>query len=83
MGRSIRIIGIVSPDNSTYRDMLAVKEACEKADISLPFAVEKYFESLEKKVPHIERSNIDSEIYEVKVKEIPTGVDCIQFIISY
>lgn len=83
MGRSLRIVGIVSEDNSTYRDMLGVRNACIQAKIDVPMNVEAYFDNLEKRIAYRDLSNVDSEILEFGISDIPTGVDLIRIIMTY
>lgn len=45
MGMSTHVVGLRSADNSQYRRMIGVVEACAEADVPLPDLVQRYFGS--------------------------------------
>ncbi len=96
MGMSTSIIGFVSSENETYKKHCKVLRACIDANINkLPEETAEYFgvnfpdkylfeDKLEVKIPHSEWDDGDtSQGYEIKVSEIPEGVEIIRFFNSY
>jgi len=96
MGMSTYVKGFVSPENETYKKHCKVLDACIEAGISkLPEETAKYFdceypegylfeEKLEVSIPQHEWDDGDMcNGYEIKVSEIPEGVEVIRFVNSY
>jgi hypothetical protein len=94
MGMSTSVVFLRSKDNEQYQKMLRVAQTCTEAGVDLPDEVEDYFDGeyewnpegpLEMdadkflKEHHAEMQ----EGYEIKVSDIPEGVDVIRFINSY
>jgi len=96
MGMSTCVKGFVSPKNETYKKHCKVLRACIDAGVSeLPKETAEYFgskfpeeylfeEKLEVKIKQYGWTNNDmSDGLEIKVSEIPEGVEVIRFINSY
>lgn len=89
------VIGLRTTNDPTYKKHLAVLEACRAAEIEeLPAETAKYFgssdgykgleeEVLQVKIPTTDYREDMSEGYEVKVADIPQGVEIIRFVNSY
>jgi hypothetical protein len=78
----LELIALVDENNSTYKDMLQVQQACIKAEINVPTHVEKYLNSLEKGITVSKVIGKNNRIYQFNVKDIPAGIDIIQIIIT-
>lgn len=88
---STYIYGIRSKDNPEYQKHVKVLEACREADIEkLPQETANYFQCenprdaeiespLVVKVPKTEYREDMTEGYEIKVSDIPEGVEVIRF----
>jgi hypothetical protein len=96
MGMSTNVIGIRSGNDSEYQKHSKVLRACLDAGIEkLPRETAEYFgekypyeglfeEVLEVSIPKIRWDNRDMcEGYEIKVNDIPLGVETIRFYNSY
>ena len=96
MGMSTYVKGFVSPNNETYKKHSKVLRACIDAGISeLPKETAEYFgseypeeylfeEKLEVEIKQHEWTDNDmSQGYEIKVSEIPKGVEVIRFVNSW
>ena len=91
MSMSTHVIGLRTDKDETYKKHLKVLKACIEADIEkLPAETAKYFdceypeeylaeEALTVEMPTKEWSNSHSSGYEIKVSEIPVGVETIRF----
>ncbi len=96
MGMSTWVIGLRTKDDPTYKKHLAVLEACKAAKIEeLPKESAEYWgskwpsdinpeDALQMKVPAKEWNDGDMQVgYELKVSDIPQGVEVIRFVNSY
>tara|TARA_R110000772_G_scaffold20466_2_gene56692 strand:- start:17259 stop:17546 length:288 start_codon:yes stop_codon:yes gene_type:complete len=95
MGMSTSIRGFVSPDNETYKKHSKVLRACIDADIEeLPKETAEYFgtkypeeylfeDKLEVSVPMYDYNEDMTQGYEIKLSEIPEGVETIRFTNSW
>ena len=95
MGMSTDVTGFVSPNNETYKKHCKVLRACIDAGISeLPKETAEYFNSkypseslfenkLSVDIVAKEWQNNSSSGFEIKVSEIPEGVDKIRFYNSW
>lgn len=95
MGMSTSVYGFVSPNNKIYRKHSKVLRACIDAGISeLPKETAEYFdceypeeylfeEKLEVSIPQHEYNEDMRQGYEIKVSEIPEGVEKIRFVNSW
>lgn len=93
MSLSIRIKGFVPPDN-TWKQMKAVWDACEAADIPVPREVSEFFNDAtpdERGVEHnlenspavIKYSDAERDGFEVDLSKLKTSIRVIRFYISY
>jgi hypothetical protein len=91
MGMSSRIRAFIPPDQK-WEKMKAVYDACTFANLSVPPEVSKFFDykapdpaGVEIKIPYSETSDSDScsDIFEVKVSDIPENATVIRFTNSY
>jgi hypothetical protein len=93
---STRVIGFRTSNDPIYKKHAAVLRACIDADIEeLPKETANYFgtkypdnylleEALQVEIPKTDWSDGDmSEGYEIRVSEIPAGVEIIRFTNSY
>ena len=95
MGMSTHIIGLTTENDPTYRKMAAVLRACAEAGIErLPDEVARYFghhwvdvgdltTKREAKLPLTEWRAEMAEGFEIRVSEIPAGVEIIRFYNSW
>ena len=85
-----------SPNNPVYQKYLKVLIACRNANVELPEVIAEYFKSsdpypglelepLEIDIPFSEfiDDKINSNIYVIRVSDIPDGTDLIKFINAY
>lgn len=97
MGMNIHVVGVRDLDK-TFKDMMAVKLACEKANVDYPNEVDDYFseygdvsdpeDSLRREMEHtkITTKKINEEgfnCWEVDLKSLPSDIKAVRFIISY
>lgn len=95
MSMSTWVIGLRTVNDPIYKKHLAVLKACDEADIEiLPKETTAYFKSeytdisiaeevLTVKIPFTEKSEDGTHSYEIKVSEIPQGVETIRFCNSW
>lgn len=97
MSHSIKVQGFIKPEDPQYKKHSAVLLACIEAGVSqMPPETAEYFdcspgevseylleEKLECNIPTTEYKADMEEGYEVKVSDIPEGVDKIRFYISW
>ena len=93
MGMSSYVVFLRSKNNKHYQKMLKIRHACNDADIDVPDEVEDYFGgdtdgyplrvSAKDVVKKYSNSDECSDVLEIKVADIPEGVEVIQFINSY
>jgi hypothetical protein len=95
MGMSTRVVGFRSSNDPTYQKHAKVLRACNEAGIKkLPEETAKYFgseypdeclleEVLEVRIPCYEYAEDMTEGYELRVSEIPEGVEIIRFVNSW
>lgn len=90
MSMSVHVVGLRSADDPHYQRMLAVKAACEAANVDLPLEVARYFGDsdddeapLEVEVPSRGWSDQGAKGYEIDVAAIPRGVSIIRFYVSW
>lgn len=96
MGSSMHVVGFRPPDEM-WRRMKAVWDACTEADISVPAAVELYFDGMppDPAGVHISEATLTNagavsewaadmrEGHELDLTKIPPGVTIIRFYNSY
>jgi len=92
MGMFSKVVGYRTEDDDTYKKHAKVLIACKEAGIKiLPEETAKYFqweypeeyllkEVLEIEVPNKKINEDDSDIIEVKVSDIPEGVEVLRFV---
>lgn len=87
MSMSTHVEGFINSNNKTYIEYKKIFEQCQKAKVSLPTEVEKYFEDcyrpedklrIELKIKEWS-DDCGSSGYELLVKDIPEGVEKIRF----
>jgi len=94
MGMSSSVSFLRSPDNPQYQKMLKARHACEDAGIDLPQEIRDYFSDQyglgDDEAPLTIDCNIETEYreemqegFEIRIKDIPDGVDVIRFVNSY
>jgi antitoxin component HigA of HigAB toxin-antitoxin module len=94
MGMSTSVVFLRSKDNDQYQKMLRVAQTCTEAGVELPEEVDNYFDGefeynpegpLEMNAEKVatEYHAEMQEGYEIKVSDIPDGVDVIRFYNSY
>ncbi len=90
MGMSIHIVG-VRPKNEKYKEMEKIWNLCLENRISIPVEVEEFFNGERpgedilvdlEKLASEHRSDTEDG-FEIKVKDIPEGIESIRFFNSY
>lgn len=91
MGMSTHVIGFKPPDQK-WKDMKAIWDTCNKADIEVPEDVGDFFgweepdvRGVETEIPMEEWQDIDGAGmgYEIEVAKIPKGVKFLRFYNSW
>lgn len=89
MSTIVEIVGF-RPHDKKAKAMQQVFDACARAGIETPEEVLEFFEYLvpdvigeEIEIKHKHSSEELREVHEVKIKDLPEGVETIRFIISW
>lgn len=89
MGMSMHVIGLVEPSEK-FKQMYAIYEACELADVSLPDEVDKFFmgeepdgKGMKVDLPKTEYEDDMKNGFEIRIADIPDNVTVLRFYNSY
>ena len=90
MSMSTHVIGLRSKEDLKYKAMCIAYKALVDAELEIPEELENYFEDeypegpLKVRIPCTNNNDIEmSDCYEIKVADIPEGVETIRFVNSY